>query len=225
MCLLDIEVDEVLPPLNGGWRRRSVPPWLTCTLAGGWRACASRSDSSFAAWCSGWRAPTRRVAARREASVAGVGEVLRIWAAGHLNKSREVTSSGPYRWFAHPLYVGSSVMGVGLAIASGQRHRRGAHRRLSGVTITAAIRSEEAFLRQTFGDHYDRYRRGAVGERATRRARRRFSMAQAMANREYRALTGAGARGVAAVLKATYNGTFWRAAGARSERAGRLAQW
>ena len=29
-----------------------------------------------------------------------------FWAAGHLHKSREVTSSGPYRWLAHPLYVG-----------------------------------------------------------------------------------------------------------------------
>src|ERR1700736_286754 len=52
--------------------------------------------------------------------VAVIGELLRLWASGHLNKSREVTSSGPYRWFAHPLYVGSSVMGVGLAIASGR---------------------------------------------------------------------------------------------------------
>ena len=44
--------------------------------------------------------------------VASLGEGLRLWAAGHLNKSREVTASGPYRRFAHPLYVGSSVMGV-----------------------------------------------------------------------------------------------------------------
>ncbi len=50
--------------------------------------------------------------------VALAGEALRVWAAGHLNKSREVTSSGPYRWFAHPLYVGSSVMGAGLALAA-----------------------------------------------------------------------------------------------------------
>src|SRR5262245_14343803 len=50
-------------------------------------------------------------------SLAAIGEVIRIWAAGHLNKSREVTTSGPYRWVGHPLYVGSSVMGVGLAIA------------------------------------------------------------------------------------------------------------
>src|SRR6185295_6751971 len=52
------------------------------------------------------------------AVVGAIGEGVRVWAAGHLNKSREVTSSGPYRYFAHPLYVGSSIMGVGLAIAS-----------------------------------------------------------------------------------------------------------
>src|SRR5438445_4458549 len=50
--------------------------------------------------------------------LAALGEGLRVWAAGHLNKSREVTMSGPYRWLAHPLYVGSSIMGAGLAIAS-----------------------------------------------------------------------------------------------------------
>ena len=46
-------------------------------------------------------------------AIAAVGELIRIWAAGHLNKAREVTASGPYRWVAHPLYIGSSVMGVG----------------------------------------------------------------------------------------------------------------
>ena len=51
-------------------------------------------------------------------TLAACGEAIRIWAAGHLNKSREVTRSGPYRFVAHPLYIGSSVMGVGLAIAS-----------------------------------------------------------------------------------------------------------
>ena len=51
-------------------------------------------------------------------SIAACGEAIRIWAAGHLRKSREVTVSGPYRWCPHPLYVWSSVMGVGLAIAS-----------------------------------------------------------------------------------------------------------
>ena len=44
---------------------------------------------------------------------------MRVWAAGHLLKAREVTRSGPYRFVAHPLYLGSSLIGVGLAIGSG----------------------------------------------------------------------------------------------------------
>ena len=46
--------------------------------------------------------------------VAVMGEAVRIWAAGHLEKGREVTTSGPYAFSRHPLYVGSSVIGVGL---------------------------------------------------------------------------------------------------------------
>ena len=30
------------------------------------------------------------------AAVGAIGEALRIWAAGHLEKGREVTRSGPY---------------------------------------------------------------------------------------------------------------------------------
>ena len=45
------------------------------------------------------------------AAVASIGEAIRIWAAGHLDKGREVTSSGPYRFTRHPLYLGSSIIG------------------------------------------------------------------------------------------------------------------
>ena len=123
-------------------------------------------------------------------AIACVGEAIRIWAAGHLHKAREVTVSGPYRWSAHPLYVGSSVMGAGLAIAS----NRGIVATLIAayliVALTVAARTEEGFLRQAFGDSYDRYRRGdAAADRGGARGRR-FSLAQAMANHEHRALIG-----------------------------------
>jgi protein-S-isoprenylcysteine O-methyltransferase Ste14 len=117
--------------------------------------------------------------------VAIVGEAIRIWAAGHLEKGREVTGSGPYRWTAHPLYVGSSVLALGAVIA--------AHSVVVGVvaavymgsTITAAVRTEEAFLRRRFGSTYDEYRRseGAAIDRP-------FSLARALRNREYRAVVG-----------------------------------
>lgn len=141
--------------------------------------------------------------------VAIVGESLRIWAAGHLNKSREVTSSGPYRWLGHPLYAGSSIMGAGLAIAANSLAVAALIAVYLLTTITAAIRSEEAFLRQKFGDQYDRYRRGSPSD-ARDRVARRFSLHQAFANREHRALAGLAAAVLLLILKATYNGSFWR---------------
>jgi hypothetical protein len=144
------------------------------------------------------------------AAIAALGEGLRVWAAGHLNKAREVTSSGPYRWFAHPLYVGSSIMGVGLAVVANSLVVAALIALYLAVTLTAAVKSEEGFLRERFGDRYDRYRRGAspAGESG-----RRFSLTQAIANREHRSVMGLGAAFLLLVLKATYNGTFWRTAG------------
>jgi protein-S-isoprenylcysteine O-methyltransferase Ste14 len=119
------------------------------------------------------------------AAVGAIGEALRIWAAGHLEKGREVTSTGPYALTRHPLYAGSIVMGAGLAIAA----NRGAVALLVfsylATTITAAIQSEEAHLTDKFGADYPAYRDGKAPPGA-----RRFSLDRAMRNREYRALLG-----------------------------------
>jgi len=117
--------------------------------------------------------------------VASIGECLRIWAAGHLEKGREVTRSGPYRFFGHPLYAGSMVIAIGVAMAA-----RGALPALlaglyMGVTVAAAIQVEEAQLREAFGTAYDDYR----GSRAEPMVRR-FSAARALRNREHRAVAG-----------------------------------
>jgi len=117
--------------------------------------------------------------------VALVGEGIRVWAAGHLEKGREVTSSGPYRWTGHPLYLGSSILALGVVIAAASVPLAVVATVYMGATITAAVRTEEAFLRQRFGDAYDRYQ-------ASRNVSppRRFSLARVMRNREYRALVG-----------------------------------
>ncbi len=137
--------------------------------------------------------------------IAGLGETLRMWAAGHLHKSREVTASGPYRWLAHPLYVGSSIMGLGLALASNSAIVFVLIAAYLASTIAAAIKTEEAFLRTQFGERYDAYQRGRSD------ATRRFSLQQAIANREYRALAGLILAVLLLLAKATYNGSFWRA--------------
>lgn len=126
-------------------------------------------------------------------AVACAGEAMRIWAAGHLEKSREVTRTGPYRWLRHPLYAGSTLMGAGVAAASQSAVAAAVVAGYLLLTLPAAVRTEEAFLRAKFGAEYDDYRRGRAG--ATGRA---FSWARAWRNREYRAVLGMG--GVFAVL-------------------------
>jgi protein-S-isoprenylcysteine O-methyltransferase Ste14 len=117
--------------------------------------------------------------------VAALGEGVRIWAAGHLEKGREVTRSGPYRFFGHPLYAGSMVIAIGIAIAA-----RGALPALlaglyMGVTVAAAIQVEEAQLREAFGATYDDYQASRAAPMD-----RRFAFSRAMRNREHRAAAG-----------------------------------
>ena len=119
------------------------------------------------------------------ALVAAIGELFRVWAAGHLEKGREVTSSGPYRLTRHPLYLGSSIIGLGLAIASASAIVAALVALYLGVTLTAAIATEEAHLTEKFGAAYPAYRDGRVEGVA-----RTFSLARAMRNREYRAVIG-----------------------------------
>src|SRR5687768_4687295 len=115
------------------------------------------------------------------AVIALAGEGVRIWAAGHLEKGREVTSSGPYRITRHPLYMGSAIIALGAAIAAA---------RLSAavlvfvyliVTILPAIRGEEGRMRASFGDQYDAYVKSIAVP-----VDRPFSLSRAMTNKEYR---------------------------------------
>ena len=120
------------------------------------------------------------------AVVALAGEALRVWAAGHLEKGREVTSSGPYAWTRHPLYLGSTIMGIGLAIASASAVVAAIIVLYLLITLTAAMRTEEAHLTEKFGEAYPAYRDGRAPGLT-----RRFSLARAIRNREHRAFLGA----------------------------------
>lgn len=130
------------------------------------------------------------------ALVAGLGEGLRVWAAGHLEKSLEVTSSGPYRFTRHPLYLGSTVIGAGMAIASANLWVAGLVAVYLGATVTAAMRAEEAHLREKFGGAYDAY-----VERRSRPRVRAWSRARALHNREHHTLAGVAAAVALLALK------------------------
>ncbi|MGE3274364.1 MAG: isoprenylcysteine carboxylmethyltransferase family protein [Vicinamibacterales bacterium] len=119
------------------------------------------------------------------AVVALVGEAVRLWAAGHLEKSREVTSSGPYRFTRHPLYVGTSIIAVGVVVAANHPVAAILVGLYLGLTISAAVRAEEAHLREKFGGAYDAY-----AERRGPRVERPWSWARARFNREHHTMAG-----------------------------------
>ncbi len=123
------------------------------------------------------------------AAVAVVGQSLRVWAAGHIEKGREVTRSGPYRHMRHPLYVGSAIMAIGFGIASASVWTALVVVGYFAVTYLAAVRTEEATLDARFDGAYSAYREGRAPE-----VERRFSMSRAFGmNRELRSVAGVGA--------------------------------
>jgi protein-S-isoprenylcysteine O-methyltransferase Ste14 len=132
------------------------------------------------------------------AIVAMLGESIRLWAAGHLEKSKEVTQSGPYRYTRHPLYLGSSLIGIGMAVVSNNAIVAVIVIAYLALTLTAAMRSEEAHLREKFGDAYAAYaeKRSAPMDRA-------FSFSRALHNREHHTMLGLAAGLMAMWLKAT----------------------
>jgi protein-S-isoprenylcysteine O-methyltransferase Ste14 len=130
-------------------------------------------------------------------SIALTGQALRLWAAGHLDKSRELTRSGPYRWMRHPLYVGSTLLAAGGAVASASIWVAALVAVYVIVAIGAAIATEDAYLRGKFGDAYLRWREGVQGDAA-----RSFSWRRALVqNREYRSVAGLAAMAVVLALR------------------------
>ena len=126
-------------------------------------------------------------------AIALVGEAIRFWAAGHLEKGREVTQSGPYRLTRHPLYLGSAIIAVGAAVATARVGAMLIIGAYMAATILAAIRHEEAGMRASFGDQYDAY-----AESRVQPVDRPFSLARAMKNKEHKAVAGLAA--VAAIF-------------------------
>ena len=120
--------------------------------------------------------------------VVTLGELLRVWAAGHVEKSAEVTRSGPYRFVRHPLYLGSSLIGIGFAAAARHWIVAAVVVLYLALTLTSAMVREEAHLRNKFGDAYDAY-----VEKRSEPMTRRFSWARALRNREHHTMMGLGA--------------------------------
>jgi protein-S-isoprenylcysteine O-methyltransferase Ste14 len=137
-------------------------------------------------------------------ALAALGEGLRLWASGHIEKTERLATGGPYAHTRNPLYVGSALMAVGVAVAAASPFAVAAVAAYFAAFYPAVIREESAFLARRFPEQYAAWAREVpafvprlrpAGPRASG-----FDWRRVRANREWR--TAAALPVVAALLAA-----------------------
>ena len=122
--------------------------------------------------------------------LALLGEALRVWASGHIEKTRALASGGPYAHTRNPLYVGSVLMALGLAVASASPWTLLAVAAYILAFYPSVMSEEARFLREKFAGEYDGWAQAVPlflprltpgGPRSSR-----FSWERVRMNREWR---------------------------------------
>jgi hypothetical protein len=131
------------------------------------------------------------------ALVGGIGLFVRAMAAGHLHKQLVLTVTGPYAHTRNPLYLGSAILALGVAIATHSWISAAVLLGYFALFYSIVMRREENELRAHHGPAFDEYARAVPlffprfipanlpGSRVGA-----FSLAQYKKNREYRAAIG-----------------------------------
>jgi protein-S-isoprenylcysteine O-methyltransferase Ste14 len=123
-------------------------------------------------------------------SVGVLGELIRLWASGHIEKTEKLATGGPYAHTRNPLYVGSTLLALGVAIAAASVIVVAAVVVYFAVFYPAVIAEESRFMRGKFGADYDAWSREvpAFFPRLTPGGARtsRFSWERVNKNREWR---------------------------------------
>jgi protein-S-isoprenylcysteine O-methyltransferase Ste14 len=82
------------------------------------------------------------------------GEGIRVWASGHIDKTRSLATGGPYSFTRNPLYVGSLLLALALAVALASLWAVVAVAAYFAAFYPSVIREEEGFLREKFAVEY-----------------------------------------------------------------------
>jgi protein-S-isoprenylcysteine O-methyltransferase Ste14 len=132
------------------------------------------------------------------------GLVLRGLASGHVQKDKQLTTSGPYAYTRNPLYLGSLMLAAGFAIAARSWWIVAIMLLMFAVIYVPVIAGEERYLRQAFPE-YDDYARHVPRflPRLTRYGSQQsaYSAARYWKHREYQASLGCAAVLAILILK------------------------
>lgn len=131
-------------------------------------------------------------------ALAVVGLSVRAWASGYLKKNQELTTAGPYAHTRNPLYLGTFVMGGGVAVSTGAVWFIAVFAALYMLIYLPVMSAEADTMRDMFPDQYRDYKREVplFFPRATPYnggSPKRFEVAAYMRHREYRAAIGVAA--------------------------------
>jgi protein-S-isoprenylcysteine O-methyltransferase Ste14 len=143
------------------------------------------------------------------AAIAAAGLLIRAFASGFLRKNMELATAGPYAHTRNPLYLGTLLLGTGIAISGGTWWFVILFIGLYLFIYLPVMRAEADTLRQLFPDEYEHYRRSvplllprltpyrapasidSAGTEAKAPRAGRFDLGQYLRHREYRATIGA----------------------------------
>ncbi len=127
-------------------------------------------------------------------TIALAGSLLRLWAAGHLEKGRSLARGGPYAFTRNPLYLGSLLMALGVLLAGQVYWLLLPFAGFFAAFYFPVMRREEQELLQGYGDLFVEYAgrvplffpalRVAAGDRSA------FRWSRVIANREHRTVAG-----------------------------------
>lgn len=143
------------PPHRHSWQYRLV--WTLIDAATLGILVVGALDWNGLALDAWARLPVGAVLALGGGALALLGIRHLTWHAS-LGLEAELVRSGPYRWTRNPQYLGDIVMLVGWAIVFGSL-RAGILCALGAAWFALAPRAEEPWLREQYGEPYERYRR------------------------------------------------------------------
>jgi len=124
--------------------------------------------------------------------VSLVGLLLRAWAAGHVEKDRQLAQSGPYAYVRNPLYLGTLLVAAGLVIAARRWPLAILFAAVFVFVYLPRIELEEQHLRELFPAFKEYAKRVPALVPAGRPlpSSKRFRWDLYAHNREYQALLG-----------------------------------
>jgi len=101
-----------------------------------------------------WLGDTNPTLLYAGAALAAVGELIRMWASGHVKKNKELATDGPYAYVRHPLYVGNILILVGYSVASNMWWSFVLMAFLLWFYYPPAISYEDNKLKKIFGEQW-----------------------------------------------------------------------